>query len=98
MPRSLPARAWPRPCGSAEIIKVSSGRSYGFEVYGRLPDAPLFAHGAMLLAKDVGLLGEVLGEDPAYAPFRDAARPFLDTIQNQNINAEAANLWAQEQT
>ena len=49
----------------SEIVKVSSGRSYGFEVYARLPTPFAFGHGAKLLAKDVRLLGEVLGADPS---------------------------------
>jgi 3-hydroxyisobutyrate dehydrogenase-like beta-hydroxyacid dehydrogenase len=61
-----------------EIVKVSSGRSYGFEVYARLPQPQAFGHGARLLAKDVRLLGEVLGGEPAFAPFRDVAGPFLE--------------------
>ena len=64
-----------------EIVKVSSGRSFGFEVYARLPNPFAFGHGAKLLAKDVRLLGEVLGPDPSFAPFRDIAAPFLDFIQ-----------------
>ena len=62
-------------------MKVSSGRSYGFEVYARLPTPVAFGHGAKLLAKDVRLLGEVLGADPSYAAFRDVAAPFLDFVQ-----------------
>jgi 3-hydroxyisobutyrate dehydrogenase len=64
----------------SEIVKASSGRSYGFEVYSRLPAPSAFGHGAKLLAKDVRLLGEVLGADPAYAPFRDVVAPFLEFV------------------
>jgi 3-hydroxyisobutyrate dehydrogenase len=67
----------------SEIVKVSSGRSYGFEVYSRLPAPAAFGHGAKLLAKDIRLLGEVLGADPAYAPFRDVVAPFLQFVQRQ---------------
>jgi 3-hydroxyisobutyrate dehydrogenase len=67
----------------SEIVKVSSGRSYGFEVYSRLPAPSAFSHGAKLLAKDIRLLGEVLGADPAYAPFRDVVAPFLQLVQGQ---------------
>jgi 3-hydroxyisobutyrate dehydrogenase len=67
----------------AEIVKASSGRSYGFEVYSRLPTLSAFDHGANLLAKDVRLLGEVLGAEPAYAPFRDVVAPFLKFVQRQ---------------
>jgi 3-hydroxyisobutyrate dehydrogenase len=65
------------------IIKASSGRSYGFEVYSRLPALAAFGHGAKLLAKDVRLLGEILEADPAYAPFRDVVAPFLQFVQRQ---------------
>ena len=67
--------------GLAEIVKVSSGRSFGFEVYARLPNPHAFDHGAKLLAKDVRLLGEVLGTDPSFATFRDVTAPFLDFVQ-----------------
>ena len=64
----------------ADIVKVSSGRSYGFEVYARLPSPAAFGHGAKLLAKDLRLLGEVLGEDVSFAGFREVAAPFLDSV------------------
>jgi 3-hydroxyisobutyrate dehydrogenase len=63
-----------------ELIKVSSGRSFGFDVRARMPDLAAFGHGAALLSKDVGLLGEVLGADPAVAQIRAAAQPFLEGI------------------
>ena len=66
-----------------EIVKVSSGRSYGFEVYARLPAPGAFGHGAKLLAKDIRLLGEVLGTDPSFVPFRGIAAPFLDLVQQE---------------
>ena len=47
----------------AELIKAGSGRSFGFEVYSRLPGPQAFAHGAPLLAKDVALLASVLPGD-----------------------------------
>jgi len=68
-----------------EIVKVSSGRSYGFEVYSRLPAPTAFGHGAKLLAKDVRLLGEILGADPSFAPFRDVAAPLLDLMQKPPV-------------
>lgn len=64
-----------------ELVKSSSGRSFGFEVYARLPAAAAFAHGAALLAKDVCLLGETLRGDPSFAAFRDVAAPFLELVQ-----------------
>lgn len=72
------------------LVKASSGRSYGFEVRARLPDVAMFAHGAMLLAKDVGLLGSILGADPAFARLDGAAGPFLDTIRRAGRPGEPA--------
>jgi len=66
-----------------DIVKASSGRSYGFEIYARLPAPAAFGHGAKLLAKDVRLLGEALGADPSFAPLRDLAAPFLELVQNE---------------
>jgi 3-hydroxyisobutyrate dehydrogenase len=63
-----------------ELVKASSGRSYGFEVRARLPDIAMFGHGAKLLAKDVGLLTAVLGSDLCTATLRGAAEPFLERI------------------
>ncbi|MET0365908.1 MAG: NAD(P)-dependent oxidoreductase [Sphingobium sp.] len=62
----------------SDLIKVSSGRSFGFEVAARLPTPAAFAHGGKLLDKDVRLLGEVMGDDPAYAVLKGVAQPFLD--------------------
>jgi 3-hydroxyisobutyrate dehydrogenase-like beta-hydroxyacid dehydrogenase len=67
-----------------ELVKASSGRSYGFEVYARLPSPAAFAHGARLLAKDLRLLGETLQGDGSYAAFRDLAMPVLEQILNQS--------------
>jgi 3-hydroxyisobutyrate dehydrogenase-like beta-hydroxyacid dehydrogenase len=63
-----------------DLIKVSSGRSFAFDVRARLPDAAMFTHGAALLSKDVGLLGAVLGADPSFAPLHGAAQPFLNRV------------------
>jgi 3-hydroxyisobutyrate dehydrogenase-like beta-hydroxyacid dehydrogenase len=61
-----------------QIMRASSGQSFGMEVAGRMTSPKGFAHGAMVLTKDVGLLGEVLGEsDLDYASLRDAAMPLL---------------------
>jgi 3-hydroxyisobutyrate dehydrogenase-like beta-hydroxyacid dehydrogenase len=65
-----------------ELVKASSGRSFGFEVYARLPNPQAFAHGAKLLAKDVRLLGEVMGDDPACAALQNAAADFIDLMKN----------------
>ena len=61
----------------ASLIKESSGRSFGFEVYARLPTPAAFSHGAPLLAKDVGLLSAILPENDGAEALRLAADPFL---------------------
>jgi 3-hydroxyisobutyrate dehydrogenase-like beta-hydroxyacid dehydrogenase len=61
-----------------DLVKISSGRSYGFEVAARLPSPSAFAHGARLLAKDVRLLGKVLGAGPDTEIFDQVTRPFLE--------------------
>lgn len=61
----------------ADLIKASSGRSFGFEVYARLPHPAAFAHGAPLLVKDVGLLKAVLPDHDGAEALRRAADPFL---------------------
>ena len=61
----------------AELIKASSGRSFGLEVYARLPSPRAFAHGAPLLIKDVGLLASLLSQNPDAAVLSEAARHFL---------------------
>ena len=63
-----------------ELVKASSGRSYGFEVRARLPDIAMFGHGAKLLAKDVGLLTAILSSEPCTDTLRAAAEPFLERI------------------
>jgi 3-hydroxyisobutyrate dehydrogenase-like beta-hydroxyacid dehydrogenase len=60
-----------------DLINASSGRSFGFEVRGRLPNPTLFQHGANLLAKDMALLGDALGDHGSFSPMRDAAQGFL---------------------
>lgn len=62
----------------ADLIKASSGRSFGFEVYARLSDPKAFNHGGKLLAKDVSLLGTLLENDPGFAALAAVAIPFLD--------------------
>lgn len=69
----------------AELIKVSSGRSFGCEVYARLPSPQAFAHGAPLLVKDVKLLGAVLPGHAGMETLRDAACDFLAAATGQDI-------------
>jgi 3-hydroxyisobutyrate dehydrogenase-like beta-hydroxyacid dehydrogenase len=66
-----------------ELIKGSSGRSFGFETHARLPTPRAFAHGGALLAKDVRLLDALLAADHDVAAIRDIAAPFLDATQNE---------------
>lgn len=61
-----------------ELVKASSGRSFGFDVCARISHPAAWKHGAALLEKDVRLLGESLGDSPAFAPFRDLTTPFFD--------------------
>ena len=66
------------PKGFAELVRVSSGRSFAFEVRARMSQASEFAHGAKLLDKDVRLLGDALGKDSeSYDAIRDLANQFL---------------------
>lgn len=62
----------------AELVKVSSGHSFGFDVRARMPGPTAFNHGATLLAKDVRLLGEALGDEASLRPIRDMAMSFVD--------------------
>lgn len=61
----------------ADLINASSGRSFGFEVFARFPAPAAFAHGAALLAKDVGLLKSVLPDHRGAEVLRATAEPFL---------------------
>ena len=72
-----------------ELVKVSSGRSHGFEVRARLPHIGLFEHGAKLLAKDVGLLTSLLLNDPAYAVLKGVADPFLERITHAQVQGDS---------
>jgi 3-hydroxyisobutyrate dehydrogenase len=65
-----------------ELIKASSGRSFGFEVFARLPSPAAFATGAPMLLKDINLLKAVLSDhvgadeiDAVSARFLAAANP-----------------------
>lgn len=60
-----------------QLIKASSGHSFGFDVSARMSSPSSFAHGAKLLNKDVRLLGDTLGDVPAFAVIDDAAQSFL---------------------
>ncbi len=61
----------------ADLIKHSSGRSFGFEVYARLPTPSAFVHGAQLLVKDVNLLGAIARDSSHANRLKVAASEFL---------------------
>ena len=69
----------------AELIKVSSGRSMGFEVYARLPSPTAFAVGAPLLLKDVNLLGAIAPDQSGTAVLRAAASNFLSVATGKDL-------------
>lgn len=64
----------------ADLVKASSGRSFGFEVYARMASPAAFAHGGGLLAKDAGLLAALLPDDAATRTLVATAQPFLDLV------------------
>lgn len=71
------------PAALVQILLASSGRSFGVEVAARMTSPQAFAHGAMVLTKDLHLLGEVLGAaDPEYRVLSNAASPFLDLARS----------------
>jgi 3-hydroxyisobutyrate dehydrogenase len=65
------------PAALRELILESSGRSFGFEVYSRLPEPRAFSHGAPLLVKDLNLLKTILPDDEGAEALRIAADQFL---------------------
>jgi len=62
----------------AELIKASSGNSFGFEVHSRLPQPQAFAHGGKLLDKDTDLLAAILPDSEAAGLIETTAKTFLD--------------------
>jgi 3-hydroxyisobutyrate dehydrogenase len=59
------------------LINASSGRSYGFEVFARLPSPAAFATGAPLLLKDMNLLNAILPGNPGASEIDAIAARFL---------------------
>jgi 3-hydroxyisobutyrate dehydrogenase len=59
------------------LINASSGRSYGFEVFARLPSPAAFATGAPLLLKDMNLLKAILPGNPGASEIDAIAARFL---------------------
>lgn len=76
------------PAAFVDLVKASSGRSFGFEVRARLPDVAMFGHGARLLEKDVGLLSAVLKDNPSARFLRDIAEPFLERIARAQVQGD----------
>lgn len=72
------------PVALTELVKLSRGRSFGFEIRARMPDPKQWGHGAALLAKDVALLGALLPGDPGYERLNATAQPFLSPILEQD--------------
>jgi 3-hydroxyisobutyrate dehydrogenase len=68
-----------------ELIKSSSGRSFGAEVYARLPSPAAFVHGAPLLVKDVNLLRNILPDSEEAALLRDTAKTFLEAATGKPL-------------
>lgn len=61
-----------------ELVKISSGRSFAFDVRARMARARDFKHGAQLLQKDVNLLGDTVpAKNADYEAIRDIANQFL---------------------
>ena len=61
----------------AELVNASSGRSFGFEVYARIPEPRMFEHGARMLLKDTNLLATILPGSLDTAMLENAAKSFL---------------------
>lgn len=61
-----------------ELLQASSGRSFGLDICARMSGPDSFRHGAQLLAKDVALLSQVLGEAHLSTDeLRKTAMPFI---------------------
>lgn len=60
-----------------ELVKVSSGNSFGFEVFSRLPSPAAFTTGAPMLLKDMNLLNAILPGHTGAQEIDAIARRFL---------------------
>lgn len=69
----------------ADVIKASSGRSFGFDVYARLPAPQAFVHGAPLLVKDLNLLTGILPQSLDAAVLRQTASAFLEAATGKPL-------------
>jgi len=66
--------------GIVEIINASSGRSYGFELFGAIGMAG-FAHVSSIFDKDVGLLAKYIAPDGPMRPVIALAEHLLDELR-----------------
>lgn len=64
----------------AELVKVSSGRSFGFDIYARMPQPLREWSGASLLIKDVNLLTSTLPGNGDAAALARAADTFFHAL------------------
>lgn len=60
-----------------QLVNASSGRSFGFEVYARIPQPRAFEHGARMLLKDTNLLAAILPGSDDSAMLETTAKSFL---------------------
>lgn len=60
-----------------DLVKVSSGNSFGFEVFSRLPSPAAFTTGAPMLLKDMNLLNAILPGHTGADEIDAVARRFL---------------------
>jgi 3-hydroxyisobutyrate dehydrogenase-like beta-hydroxyacid dehydrogenase len=60
-----------------ELIQASSGNSFGFGVFARLPSPAAFAVGAPMLLKDMNLLKAVLPDHPGASEIAAVSARFL---------------------
>lgn len=67
------------------LIAASSGNSYGFGVYARLPEPAAFAIGAPLLVKDVRLLTAILPAEPGAQTLRASSHDFLKAATGESV-------------
>jgi len=69
-------------CAMDRILTASSGQSFAHDRLCDLPTVDAFAHGAALLAKDVGLLKKrANGQSPAALRLTDVAQGFLKLFE-----------------
>jgi 3-hydroxyisobutyrate dehydrogenase len=68
-----------------ELIAASSGTSFGFGVYARLPEPAAFAIGAPLLVKDVRLLNAILPDAEGAETLRASAHDFLHAATGESV-------------